>query len=60
MIDDTEMYRTFNCGIGMVIIIDSSQSLKVLNKLKKLDEKAFVIGEVIKKSKSDSPVEFVN
>jgi len=60
MVDDTEMYRTFNCGIGMVIIINSDESSKVLNKLKKLNETAFVIGEVVKKSKNDSQVEFVN
>ena len=60
MVDKDEMYRTFNCGIGMFIIIDSSQSSKVMNKLKKLNERAFVIGEVVKRSKNDSQVEFVN
>lgn len=60
MVDKDEMYRTFNCGIGMIIIIDSSQSSKVMNKLKKLNERAFVIGEVVKRSKNDSQVEFVN
>ena len=60
MVEKHEMYRTFNCGIGMIIIIDSSQSSKVLNKLKKLNERAFVIGEVVKRSKNDSQVEFVN
>ena len=60
MVDKDEMYRTFNCGIGMIIIIDSSQSSKVMNKLKKLNERAFVIGEVVKRSKNDSQLEFVN
>ncbi len=60
MVDKDEMYRTFNCGIGMIIIIDSSQSSKVMNKLIKLNERAFVIGEVVKRSKNDSQLEFVN
>jgi len=60
MVDKNEMYRTFNCGIGMILIISSSESTKIMNKLKKLNERAFVIGEVVKRNKKDSQVEFVN
>jgi phosphoribosylformylglycinamidine cyclo-ligase len=60
MVDKDEMYRTFNCGIGMILIISSSESAGVMNELNKLKERAFVIGEVVKKGKTDSQVEFVN
>lgn len=49
-IDDIEMYRTFNCGIGLVFIVSVSDSENVINHLNKIGEKAFRIGTVVKKS----------
>lgn len=39
------MLRTFNCGIGMILICSKEDETKVLDKLK--DEGATVIGNVI-------------
>lgn len=58
-IELSEMYRTFNCGIGMVVVVDSKDSNKVLKRLEKLNEKAFLIGEVSKKTKSQEQVVIV-
>ena len=55
-IDQEEMYRTFNCGIGMVIVVDSTDVGKVLKRLEKLNEKASLIGEVSKKEKQQDQV----
>ena len=55
-IDQTEMYRTFNCGIGMVVVVDSKDSGKVLKRLHKLGEKAFLIGEVGKKRQENQVI----
>lgn len=60
MVDTEEMYRTFNCGIGMVIIINPSETDKVMNRLKRLNEKAFVIGEVVKRKEKERQVEVAN
>ncbi len=46
-IDKKEMYRTFNCGIGLVLIVSKSDSESVISHLEKIGEKAFKIGEVI-------------
>lgn len=55
-IDQEEMYRTFNCGIGMVIVVDSKDAGKVLKRLDKLKEKAYLIGEVSKKKAQEDQV----
>ncbi|ABL02048.1 phosphoribosylformylglycinamidine cyclo-ligase [Candidatus Ruthia magnifica str. Cm (Calyptogena magnifica)] len=41
-----EMYRVFNCGIGMVIIVPSEQSTDVIQHLNELDEHAWLVGEI--------------
>ena len=45
-ISDTEMYRTFNCGIGMVIILPAAAVIAALELLRQAGEEALLIGEV--------------
>ena len=45
-IDDKEMYRTFNCGIGMVVITDASNAEKAISILTKAGETAQIIGHI--------------
>ena len=40
------MSRTFNCGIGVVLIVNSEDGQHVLDALKTADEKAWIIGKV--------------
>jgi phosphoribosylformylglycinamidine cyclo-ligase len=47
-VDEAEMYRAFNMGLGMVLAVPKNQLDKVIKKAEKLGEKAFPIGEVIK------------
>ncbi len=55
-IDQEEMYRTFNCGIGMVLVVNSKDVGKVLKRLGKLKEKASLIGEVRKRKRQENQV----
>ncbi|WP_305041798.1 phosphoribosylformylglycinamidine cyclo-ligase [Geoalkalibacter sp.] len=47
-IEEAEMYRTFNYGIGMVLIVPAQETDDIMVRLSGLKEKAFVIGEIIK------------
>ena len=40
------MYRTFNCGVGMVIALPQSQVEAALAILKQSDENAWLIGHI--------------
>jgi phosphoribosylformylglycinamidine cyclo-ligase len=55
-IETSEMYRTFNCGVGMILVVDNENQHACLEKLTQLGEKAWVIGEVINKEKSESVI----
>lgn len=48
-ISETEMLKTFNCGIGYVLIAPASQASRILAALKKVKQSATLIGKVIKK-----------
>jgi phosphoribosylformylglycinamidine cyclo-ligase len=41
-----EMYRTFNCGIGMIAVVDPANAEQALQVLRAHGEQAMVIGEV--------------
>lgn len=43
-----EMYRTFNMGIGYVLIVRAEDEQLISHKLAEMEEKSFVIGRVVK------------
>ena len=45
-VSDHEMRRTFNCGIGLMLVVDGDQAPAVLAALLNAGEDAFVIGEL--------------
>lgn len=45
-VEATEMYRTFNCGVGMVLVVPSQQAADVINFFNAQGEQAFQIGEI--------------
>jgi phosphoribosylformylglycinamidine cyclo-ligase len=40
------MYRTFNCGVGMVIAVPAANAAQVLDLLSQLGETAWKLGEI--------------
>jgi phosphoribosylformylglycinamidine cyclo-ligase len=45
-LDDAEMLRTFNCGIGLVLVVSKNEAQTVLAALAAAGEAATVIGEI--------------
>jgi phosphoribosylformylglycinamidine cyclo-ligase len=46
-VTDEEMHRTFNCGIGMVLVVAKGDENEVKAILEKAGEEVFVIGELV-------------
>lgn len=53
-----EMYRTFNCGIGMVVIVAAADVARALTVLKESGEHAFVLGEIESHSSAEPTLVF--
>ena len=44
-IETTEMYRTFNCGVGLVLVVDADKADDAVKLLKAEGENAWIIGQ---------------
>ena len=55
-VEDFEMYRTFNCGIGMVRALDAADAEKALKMLATSGETAAIIGHIEPHSGEDQVV----
>jgi|TARA_B100000446_G_scaffold118389_1_gene110523 phosphoribosylformylglycinamidine cyclo-ligase len=54
-----EMYRTFNCGVGMVLVVPADELENSLNILKDLGENAWHLGEIQDAVAGEEQVEIV-
>lgn len=57
-IQRSEMYRTFNCGVGMILVVPANQHEAAIELLSQCGEMAFLMGEV-KDGPSDTPVQII-
>jgi phosphoribosylformylglycinamidine cyclo-ligase len=47
-VDQDEMYKTFNMGIGMILVVEAKAADRVMQFLKRKKETAYLIGEISK------------
>ncbi len=59
-IPEEEMFRTFNNGIGMILIVKSKETEEILSRLHSLGEKAFLIGEIGKAETEQESIEYLS
>ncbi len=53
-VEESEMFRAFNMGVGMIIVCSPENKEKIVTHLRGLNEKCFEVGRVIKGNKGVS------
>ena len=58
-IADAELYRVFNCGIGMAVVVGAADAARAVKILKAAGETAWRIGRIVKRSRNGPQVTLV-
>lgn len=56
-VSDREMYRTFNCGVGLVIALPQAQATAAVELLQQEGETAWIIGQIADAKANEEQVE---
>ena len=57
-IDDQEILKTLNCGIGMILIANRNSGEEIFEILEKKNEAFYIIGEIIESNSDNSKIIF--
>lgn len=55
-VEEAELLRTFNCGVGLVAVVPASEIEEVLARLAALDEQAWVLGEILEREPGEPSI----
>ncbi|RLB60048.1 MAG: phosphoribosylformylglycinamidine cyclo-ligase [Deltaproteobacteria bacterium] len=58
-ISEREMMRTFNNGIGLIVVVHEKDAQEVLDRLIAMKEKAFIIGEIVECKEESDRVQWI-
>jgi phosphoribosylformylglycinamidine cyclo-ligase len=58
-LSEAEMVRTFNNGVGMVLVVPGDQAEDVVGRVNSMGHESFIIGEVAGRNPDQAAVEFV-
>ena len=54
------MMRTFNNGLGLIMVVSETDRSEILLRLKAMGETAYHIGTVESREDQEGPIQFVN
>ena len=54
-VDANEMYRVFNCGIGMVVVVPADQAQAIAATLTEQGEQVFTLGHIVARESDHAP-----
>jgi phosphoribosylformylglycinamidine cyclo-ligase len=57
-IPEAEMWRVFNNGIGMVIVVSPAYETEIMERLAALREEAYILGEIVHRKNGEEPLVF--
>ncbi|MEK9766902.1 MAG: AIR synthase-related protein, partial [Thalassolituus sp.] len=57
-VDTFEMFRTFNCGVGMIIALPEEKADAAVALLNAEGEQSWIIGEIQPRTEGEAAVEF--
>ncbi len=57
-IEEAEMLKTFNCGIGMILVVNPKETNNLLNELKELGEEPSLIGKITHNENTNTLVKY--
>jgi phosphoribosylformylglycinamidine cyclo-ligase len=58
-VTDAELYRVFNCGIGMVVVVREADAARSIKLLKAAGETAWRIGRIVRRTRNEPQVMIV-
>jgi len=58
-ISEAEMLRTFNNGIGMVLVVPHEEAEDIISKLQSMHLQSYTIGEIVKQKEGEKAIKFI-
>ena len=58
-VSDAEMHKTFNNGIGMILVVPEKSVEEVMDRLGAMEEKAYFIGEITERINNEKQTQWV-
>lgn len=58
-VDELEMFRVFNCGVGLILVVEATQAEEIVSRLNGMGENAFVMGEIAERKGEEEAIEFI-
>ena len=58
-LEEEEMFRTFNYGIGIVLVVQKDDADDIISRLHGLNEEAYIIGEIVSCDQTRTQINFV-